>query len=258
MVFNFPHLLPKDDPRYLRWRQSLKKRPTPWNKGKTKNTHLSVMKISQTFKAKKLDNFKAWRDNHFRNQRRIISLPLERTEELAVLTGLVLGDGHICRFPRTEGLYISLNTKYPKLIDFTARLVETVFKKKPKIYKVKNANCARIQLYQQKISERLTIKTGDKRKDKRGVPNWIFREKRFIISCLKGLFEAEASLSIHLPTGTYNFQFSNKNKVLLKQVQESLVALGFHPEVREVNVRLRRKKEVADFKRLIQFREYYI
>jgi hypothetical protein len=36
--------------------------PSNWNKGQTKYNNLSVKKISDTMKLKKIDNFKFWRD----------------------------------------------------------------------------------------------------------------------------------------------------------------------------------------------------
>ena len=36
--------------------------PSSWNKGQTKYTNISVKKISDTMKHKKIDNFKLWRD----------------------------------------------------------------------------------------------------------------------------------------------------------------------------------------------------
>jgi hypothetical protein len=36
--------------------------PSNWNKGQTKYTNLSVKKISDTMKEKRIDNFKEWRD----------------------------------------------------------------------------------------------------------------------------------------------------------------------------------------------------
>jgi len=87
-------------------------------------------------------------------------------------------------------------------------------------------------------------------------PTWIVKNKTYLIGILRGLYEAEGSLSIHKPTYTYNFQFSNRNKSLLDFVQSSLIQLGFHTERREDCVNLRRKKEVEEFRNLIKFRVY--
>ncbi len=252
--FILSNKLPHSDPRYIRWKKSLLKRPPPWNKGKTKTTSVSVRQISQTFKSKKIDNFKVWRDGAFQEIRKASKQPLLKNIDTAVLTGLALGDGHIHQSLRTESLTISLNTKYPGLIKYTQELAFRVFNKRPSLSKAKNSNCMKVQFYQQNISKRLMLPIGNRKDDKIGVPKWIFKEKRLIIGCLKGLFEAEGSLSIHLPTCTYNFQFSNKNTILLDQVETMLRGLGYNPERRQVSVRLRKKAEVVSFKKLIHFR----
>lgn len=107
-----PNLLPKTDPRYKKWRESLKKRPAPWCKGYTKETHPSVLKISKTFKKKKIDNFKEWREKMKKMGKIRSSYPLFKKDgNLAELIGVILGDGNILKFPRTEALTISSNAK---------------------------------------------------------------------------------------------------------------------------------------------------
>ena len=54
------------------------------------------------------------------------------------------------------------------------------------------------------------------------------------------------------------FAFTNKNQKLLDDVELGLRKLGFNPEVRSDNIRLRKKKEVFVFKELIKFRKYGI
>src|SRR3990167_3484678 len=142
-----PQLLSRQDPRYIKWKASLRKRPSPWNKGHTKQTNDSVKKISDTHKLKRTDNFGNWRKKMI-ELGKIQPVPpeLKRDFNLAVLIGLVLGDGHIGVFPRTERLTISLNTKYPNLILYTTQLMETIFCKKPYPEKIKYVNCVRVSL----------------------------------------------------------------------------------------------------------------
>lgn len=252
-----PSLLPKNDPRFIKWKESLKKRPPSWSKGKTKYTDPSVKKISDTFKKKKIDNFSEWR--HKARELGIIPKeysPFKKDENLACLIGLALGDGHICKFARTESLAITLGTDKPGLIKLTAFLVEKVIGKKPNIEKKKGINAVRVVLYQKYIAKRLGIPCGNRGKIRINVPYWIRKSREFSLAFLRGLYEAEASLSIHLPTYTYNFSFSNTNPYLLKIVENYLRSLNLHPEVRLKNVRLRRKEEVKYFKDLINFRNY--
>lgn len=228
-----------------------------WNKGLTKITSESVLKISKTFRKKHIDNFKNWRDK----MRKLGKIPngypeFSRNEQLAELIGVVLGDGNISRFPRTERIIIVGNSNNPGFIFRYSYIVEKIFNKKPVVSKIRGANCIRISLYQKFISKRLGIPTGDRKEIVYKLPIWIKNNKVFLISFLKGLFEAEASLSIHLKTYTYNFQFSNLNKSLLNVVKEGLISLGFNPEIRNISIRLRKKHEVGLFKDLIKFRDY--
>lgn len=248
--------LPYNTPMNSLWPALIYDRSNPWNKGKTKDTDASVLKTSETMKAKKLDNFKAWRDEQFRLGNLKHPENLVYSYDLAVLIGLVLGDGHIEVFPRTERLTVTLNTKYPKLIDYTAYLFYKVFGKMPTIVKQRGHNCVKVSLYQKTISQRLGIISGNRSRDIIGIPAWIWTDDTYLIGALRGLFEAEGSLNVHLPTYTYNFQFSNKNKVLLQQVYDALVRLGYHPERHPVGTRLRKKLEVKRFEQLISFREF--
>ena len=88
------------------------------------------------------------------------------------------------------------------------------------------------------------------------LPGWIRSDRAYLIACLKGLFEAEGSYSVHAPTYTYNLSFSNRNPALLDEVRWALGSLGFHPERRSYAVRLRRKREALRLIELIDFRRY--
>lgn len=230
-------------------------RPPVWNKGETKETSLGVKKISETFKKRKIDNFARWRASMIKlGKIRANYPPFKLSKELAFLIGLILGDGNISKFPRTERLLISLNARYPKLVKYSSFLLKRFFEKKPSVER--QGNCIRIWVYQKNIADRLGIPSGSRRRSNSGIPLWIWDSPAYIIACLKGLFEAEGSLSIHLPTCTYNFAFSNRNQKLLCDVSKSLKLLGFQPEVRKYAIRLRKRKEVTRFKELINFRDY--
>ncbi|OGN11708.1 MAG: hypothetical protein A3C71_02945 [Candidatus Yanofskybacteria bacterium RIFCSPHIGHO2_02_FULL_43_15c] len=249
--------LSKDDPRYIKWLKSLKDRNTAWAKGFTKDSHPGLAKMVKTFKIKKIDNFKKWREEARLSGKIPASYPeFKKDSNLSFLIGMTLGDGNIHKFDRTESLRIALASKYPELVVFTANKVKKVFGKNPTVRKVKNSECFTVGIYQNNISNRLGIPTGDRSRLNFKIPDWISENKTFLINFIRGLFEAEGSLSIHLPTCTYNFAFANKNKSLLKIVEKSLKLLGYHPEVRPVAVRLRRRAEVESFKQLIQFRMY--
>lgn len=229
----------------------------PWNKGFTKETHPSVKKTSETFKRKKINNFKNWADK-MRAAGKIKSnyLDFKKDKYLAELIGVVLGDGHIGKFPRTERLVISCNSKNKGFISRYGGIIEKIFFKKPTYMKVKNLNCVKISVYEKFISKRLGIPAGNRAKLNFKLPKWITKNEEFLIPFLRGLYEAEGSFCVHLPTSTYKIFFANKNTSLLNIVYISLKKLGFKANKSGYKVQISRKKEVYDFKNLINFRNY--
>ena len=107
-----------------------------WSKGFTKENHPSIRKISETMKRRKIDNFASWRQASIRSGKIVtVFPPLERSGDLAELIGVLLGDGHIQKFPRTERLLIFSNSNNPGFIKRYKILVEKLFKKKTYVYK---------------------------------------------------------------------------------------------------------------------------
>lgn len=249
-----PQKLAKDDPRYLQWRDSLGGRD-PWNKGHTKNTHPLLAIQSKIYIKHKINHFAKWHEEMVRTGA-FRYPPLAKSKELAYLIGLILGDGHLQKLPRVERLEITLGTDKPELWAHTAKILEIIFSKKPKIRFRKTTNCLDLVIHQKRLSKRLGIPLGARGNYKVEVPRWISRNKELLVSYLKGLFEAEGSFSIHLPTCTYNLSFSNKNVYLLNCVESSLIKLGFHPERRINAVRLRKRAEALAFCELISFRKF--
>lgn len=230
---------------------------TSWNKGYTKITHPSVLNISRTMKSKKLDNFKNWREK-MKSKGLIPSKypPLLKSGDLAELIGVILGDGHIEKFPRTECLYILSNLKNLGFVYRYSDLVYKLFGKRPTCSKVSTAKCIRIRLYQKNISKRLGIPVGARLNKVFYVPKWILKNEAFMIRYLRGLYEAEGSVCAHEDTCTYKLFFTNRNKSLRSIVFNLLKKLGFHPHVSGDDVQLSRKIEVEECVRLIQFRKY--
>lgn len=232
------------------------KRGAPWNKGFTKDSHPSVAKISKTLKRKDTNNFSGWMIKARQTGLIPASYPaFRKNEDLAFLIGMILGDGHIDKFERTELLQVTLGTDKPELWHYTSELVRSLFEKEPTL-RFRESKCVDIRLYQKFISRRFGIPHGARGRLKLKVPSWIARSHKFTLAYLRGLFEAEASLSIHNPTYTYNLSFSNRNESLLDIVENLLSGLGFHPERRWNAVRLRKKLEVLKFVELIGFRTY--
>lgn len=220
-----------------------------WNKGLTKENSAGLARIAQARRSK--NNFASW---HKANPVHYASL--NQDTNLAFLIGLVLGDGNIYQSPRTESLTLALGTDKPALWQHAADVIEKIFDKRPYVAKITSSECMRVRIYQKHISERLGIPTGARGDITMQIPDWINENKTFLIAYLKGLFEAEGSFCIHLPTYTYNFAFANHNKSLLDIVERSLTRLGFTPRRRTFNIALRKREEALAFEKLISFRKY--
>ena len=249
--------LPKSDPRYIQWRQNLKNRPPPWSKGYTKENHPGVAKISLTFKLRKIDNFSSWRKRAQQmGQIRSEWPAFKKDGDLAEFIGVLLGDGHIAKFPRTECLTLASNSEDKEFIERYAALFKKFFDKNPYIEPKRVNNCTRIRIYQKDISKRLGMPTGNRGKTVNRVPKWISQNRKFLIRYLRGLYEAEGSFCVHKPTSTYKLLFSNKNPTLLEIVHLGLQKLGFHPHRSLYKVQLSRREEVYKCKDLLKFRQY--
>lgn len=208
-------------------------------------------------KKRKIDNFARWRAESIKAGKWRTSFPpLQKDGDLAELIGVMLGDGHIQKFPRTERLLIFSNSNNPGFIKRYTTLVERIFQKKTYVYEQTGQNCTRISLYEKNISKRLGIPTGPRKNLDIKVPYWIRKSRKHILRYLRGLYEAEGSYSIHLPTSTHKFVFSNTNQSLLKNVATLLKLLGFSPHWDKLRVQLSRKSEVEKAVRLLEFRKY--
>ena len=208
-------------------------------------------------KKRKIDNFAGWRRKAIQSGKIVtVFPPFTRSGDLAELIGVLLGDGHIQKFPRTERLLIFSNSNNPGFVKRYTTLVEKLFNKKTYVYQQTGQNCTRISLYQKSISERLEIPTGARGKLALEVPDWILENQDYVVRYLRGLYEAEGSLSHHEPTYTHKLNFSNLNATMLENVYELMVSLGFHPSRDAKRVQISRKEEVRRAVELLQFRKY--
>jgi len=228
-----------------------------WINGQTKYTHPSVLKISNTLKARKIDNFAKWRGEAKKSGLIPSNYPkLKKSGNLAELIGLILGDGHICIHPRTESLRISLNKNNQGLIERTAFLIEDIFCKNPHIGRKSYTNCITVTIYEKFLSKRLWITSGSKKNIVHKIPSWILSKREYKIRFLRGLYEAEGSYCIHLPTYTHKFIFKNFNESLLEIVYNFMIQLGFHPHTSKYAVQISKRDEVKAAVELLEFRKY--
>lgn len=205
----------------------------------------------------KIDNFAKWRNQAKENGRIRSRYPtLIKDGNLAELIGVILGDGHIRKYPRTEELSIFSNSNNPGFIKRYGGLVEKIFNHKPAITKHGKKNCTRIRIYQKNIASRLDMPYSPRGLLRIKIPAWILKDNKLIVRYLRGLYEAEGCHCVHKPTSTYKVFFSNVNQSMLNNVFRLLKKLGFYPHKDNLRVQISRKKEIFEFLNLIQFRKY--
>lgn len=218
-----------------------------------------AQKIAMAMRRAGLDNFAAWREDARREGK--FGTPdraLPFSGNLAEFIGVVLGDGNISAFPRTERLIIACDSQKPDFIARYARITAELFSKKPTVSRMKGMQCVRISIYQRGIAARLGLPTGSRATLQYRVPAWIAKSEAMLIRFLRGLYEAEGSISYHPATYTHKLLFSNRNRHLLDAVYRGLVKLRFHPHRSPDKIQLSRKDEVRRCLKLLRFRKYDI
>lgn len=208
-------------------------------------------KIATTLRRRRINNFRNWRNLH-----PVYYAPLHQSEGLAEFYGTMLGDGCIEKFPRTEKFSISFNSKETDHVKHIAKLISQLFERKPSIRKHKGKHCVALTLYQKNISSRLKFPTGIKRLHPIRIPYWIRKNEKFLIRCLKGLFETDGDWVVDKKHGTNVIKFTNVSQTLLKDVHTSLIKLKFTAHIGKKRVTINRKSEVEKFVKMIRFRQY--
>jgi len=182
---------------------------------------------------------------------------LKKNVFLAELIGVILGDGCITKFERTEAIRITCNSKDKDYVVYVSDLISRVFKKYPAYSKRKDENAIDIRLYQKFISKRLNLPAGNKIDNRIKVPNWIYDKNAYMINCLKGLFDTDGHFRKSEENYLHVIELKNHCCEILLDTFNMLKKLGFNPQLGKEYVRLARKDEVYYFIELINFRNQY-
>jgi hypothetical protein len=137
-----------------------------------------------------------------------ISKPIKKpkfSEELAEFAGIILGDGNIS----DRQVKITLNSEDDKEYGkFIIDLIKSLFNVPIGIYSKKNALAndyviSRTELVKFCISK-IGLKKGNKTKQKVDIPDWIKRNKKYSLACLRGLIDTDGCV--------FNHKYKVKNK----------------------------------------------
>jgi intein/homing endonuclease len=74
------------------------------------------------------------------------------------------------------------------------------------------------------------IISGNKTKNQISVPGWIKKNKKYIIACIRGLFDTDGSLHLYSKRPSLRIEFSNASLPLIKDFYDMCISLGIYPQ----------------------------
>ncbi len=186
---------------------------------------------------------------------KLAPLKLEKSEELAELIGIILGDGEI---KKDGSIRISFDPRKDR--DFLYRRVFYLIKNILRI-KITFESYKRICFWNISFVKYLKIncnlKPGSKFENNWGIPKWCFSKKEYLSAVLRGLFDTDGYFgycqsSVEVMYG----RFSDKCINLVADIENAMKYLGLNPVTKHTKdgrfkIRLSNKKEAITFFSLV-------
>jgi len=184
---------------------------------------------------------------------------------LAYVVGVAIGDGNLSNpNGRAVRLRVSCDNKYPKIIERIKKAVQQLLptNKVSMVDHYKNGGTwCDISCYSNKWEDFLgwKAKGGSKYKQRVSVPVWIRTNKKYTISCLRGLFETDGS--IYSDRGYIMANFVTIIPELACDVVSMIKDLGFQPRKYTIKTRtkvrynIRVSKNVNEFIKTIKLKK---
>lgn len=117
--------------------------------------------------------------------------------KLAELVGILMGDGGISTYQITISLNKETDAEY---IDFVCSLFEELFELSPSIYFPPTSKVATVVVSRRKLVEyfhKLGLPIGHKNRQGLDVPDWIKKNRKYRIACVRGLVDTDGSVIKH-------------------------------------------------------------
>ncbi|MBA7698010.1 hypothetical protein ES703_106684 [subsurface metagenome] len=190
----------------------------------------------------------------------------KRNKYLSEVIGIILGDGHVSEFKKDKkvrcySIRIAGNAKTDRdyLINYIPLLFKKVFNEKGKVHFSKRSKVGYFTIYGKNFVEFIKtqgIKSGNKKKNKQGLPKWVRENKKYLLKCIRGLIDTDGSIH-YISNTNLNLRISYTSHIpnLLKDVREALISLGFNPSkvIRERQIFLSRKEDINKYVKEIGF-----
>lgn len=182
----------------------------------------------------------------------------EKSPELAEFIGILLGDGGLSEYQVSVFLHSVTDAEYS---NFVIKKFEALFGVTPGIYDhktqlVRSIVVSRVALVD--YLHTLGLPVGNKIKQHLDIPDWIKRNKEFLIPCIRGLIDTDGSVFTHQyksGSSLYSYKklsFTSSSSSLLFSVYDALKAFGMNPRIgSNHDVRLDSKDDMERYFRLI-------
>lgn len=153
---------------------------------------------------------------------------LKKSEKLAELVGIILGDGSVS----SNQVKITLNRDTDRsYADNVAKLASEVFGDFPRWYDRFNESVVDLCISGTKLVNdlsRIGVRKGNKVKNKVDFPSWIWSKQLYIRACTRGLMDTDGCIYLHFhSTGGFKYRnigicFTNHSKPLVLAFSKAL------------------------------------
>lgn len=190
----------------------------------------------------------------------------EKSQKLAELIGIILGDGNINYYKKGKkiGVY-QINIAGDKNLDreyhlkYITPLINDLFGVKVVEFLPKKTNARHLIISsKQLVNFFITneLKSGSKIRNQVTIPSWIKENNSYLKACLRGLYDTDGSVYKLTNQNTYQICFTNYNNTLLNDVRNSLLSLGINVSkiTKGRDIMITKKTELRKFLKEIGFR----
>lgn len=177
------------------------------------------------------------------------------SEDLAEFVGILLGDGGITKYQ----IVITLHSKNEKeYSEFVLSLSKKLFDVPASVNRDKNSASVDLVISRRELVrfcvEEVGLKVGNKVRQKVDIPDWIKKNKRYSIACVRGLVDTDGCVFTHrynINGRNYTYRklaFTSHSRPLLQSVFSILLDNGLNPRfARRKDVRLDSIKDMERY-----------
>lgn len=195
----------------------------------------------------------------------------KKSPMLAELVGILIGDGGITDYQVRVILNKETDKEYSRYVTKTFRYL---FHLESTIREEKDEKVCEVVISSRnlvKYLRKLGLKKGNKIRQQIDIPDWIKRNEKLTIACLRGLVDTDGSfyVDIHKLKNRYYFNpglvFTTCSLPLFLSVKKILRELNYHPTGNKRNIFLRREGEIIRYfkeigsnnpKHILKFEEF--